>query len=278
MTRRRAARLLYGVSDGRSASESFTPDERRRLAAYFTNLDEPVFAITNLPDVVKGALFARYSRSAKSLRRLFLDEFATDVPDAQTSAAAVGVERAERLYTRVFHEYGDDSVAQLGGAHIACEGVSNILTKVLERGRLASYLEQSTRYVPYTDRPQDRWKYLVPDELDGTPLRDQYVRTLDRAFEVYAGWIEPMQGLSPRAPPKGSRRFGWHLQGGDPGQGARYAARTAARRHAVERGHLRLGTGLRIPPAADARASAGRDAAVCRPHAGRTAEGDSRVS
>ena len=202
MTRRRAARLLYGVSDGRSASESFTPDERRRLAAYFTNLDEPVFAITNLPDVVKGALFARYSRSAKSLRRLFLDEFATDVPDAQTSAAAVGVERAERLYTRVFHEYGDDSVAQLGGAHIACEGVSNILTKVLERGRLASYLEQSTRYVPYTDRPQDRWKYLVPDELDGTPLRDQYVRTLDRAFEVYAGWIEPMQDYHRARHPK----------------------------------------------------------------------------
>jgi thymidylate synthase ThyX len=53
----------------------------------------------------------------------------------------------------VFAEYGDDSVAQLGGVHLACEGVSNVLTKVLEWGRLMAYLEQSTRYVPYTDRP-----------------------------------------------------------------------------------------------------------------------------
>ena len=67
-------------------------------------------------------------------------------------------------------EYGDDSVAQLGGAHIACEGVSNVLTKVLEWGRLMAYLEQSTRYVPYTDRPDGRWKYHVPAELDGSPL------------------------------------------------------------------------------------------------------------
>ena len=190
------------MPDVRTASESFTPDERRRLAPHFTNLDEPVFAITNLPDVVKGALFARYSRSAKSLRRLFLDEFATDIQDAWTGAAEVGIERAERLYTRVFHEFGDDSVAQLGGAHIACEGASNLLTKVLERGRLAAYLEQSTRYVPYTDRPHGRWKYLVPDELDDAPLRDRFVRTLDRAFEVYAHWIDPMQAYYRARHPK----------------------------------------------------------------------------
>ena len=72
-------------------------------------------------------------------------------------------------------EYGDDSVAQLGGAHIACEGVSNVLTKVLEWGRLMAYLEQSTRYVPYTDRPGGRWKYHVPAELDGSPLRERFV-------------------------------------------------------------------------------------------------------
>ena len=105
-----------------SPPETFTDQERRVLAPYFTNLDSHVFALTNLPETVKGALFARYSRSAKSLRRLFLDEFARDVGDAPV-ASAVGLERAEKLYAKVFNDYGDDSVAQLGGAHLACEYV-----------------------------------------------------------------------------------------------------------------------------------------------------------
>ena len=176
-----------------SGQDTFTSEQRLALAPYFTDLDGPVFALTNLPDVVKGALFARYSRSAKSLRRLFLDEFAKDVPTAALTAEAVGVERAERLYARVFSEYGDDSVAQLGGAHLACESASNLLTKILERGRLMAYLEQSTRYVPYTDRPGGRWKYLIPDELAGSSLRERYIRVLDQAFDTYARWLEPMQ-------------------------------------------------------------------------------------
>ncbi len=174
-------------------SESFSRDERRTLTPYFTNLDGPIFALRNLPEVVKGALFARYSRSAKSLRRLFLDEFLDTVATGADAADLVGVERAERLYERVFGDYGDDSVAQLGGAHIACEGVSNILTKVLERGRLMAYLEQSTRYVPYTGQVAGRWKYLTPRELDGHHLRDRYVSTLDDAFETYTKWFGPTQ-------------------------------------------------------------------------------------
>jgi len=174
--------------------ETFTAEQRRLLGPYFGNVDSPVFVLTNLPEVVKGALFARYSRSAKTVRRLFLDEF---VDQVQTHATqdAVGLERADRLFTRVFSQYGDDSVAQLGGAHIACEGVSNVLTKVLERGRLMSYLEQSTRYVPYTDRPDGRWKYAVPDELTSADqsLLSTFTDTLDRAFETYARWIEPVQ-------------------------------------------------------------------------------------
>ena len=184
---------MTGVSDAGGAAERFTADERRALSPYFTNLDDDVFALRNLPEVVKGALFARYSRSAKSLRRLFLDEFLDTVPAVGVGEAAVGVERADRLYERVLGDYGDDSVAQLGAAHVACEGVSNLLTKVLERGRLAAYLEQSTRYVPYTDRPGGRWKYLVPRELDGLPLRERYVSTLDVAFETYRRWLEPAQ-------------------------------------------------------------------------------------
>jgi len=174
--------------------ETFTPDEQRALAPYFTNVDRPIFALTNLPETVKGALFARYSRSAKSVRRLFLDEFIGQMGAAPSAAATkVGTERADRLYARVLSEYGDDSVAQLGGAHIACEGVSNVLTKVLEWGRLMAYLEQSTRYVPYTDRPDGRWKYHIPSELDGSPLRGEYVRTLDLAFDTYARWIPAME-------------------------------------------------------------------------------------
>ncbi|MBI3454712.1 MAG: FAD-dependent thymidylate synthase [Candidatus Rokubacteria bacterium] len=177
---------------GSGSSGAFTPEERACLAPYVTSLDGPVFALTNLPEVVKGALFARYSRSPKSLRRLFLDEFADQDP-AAAPPAAVGVSRAESLYERVFVEYGDDSVAQLGGVHLACEGVSNILTKVLEWGRLMAYLEQSTRYIPYTDRPGGRWRYHVPAEIEGDPLARQYVATLDQAFDTYTRWLEPVQ-------------------------------------------------------------------------------------
>ena len=175
--------------------EAFTPEETAALAPWFGNTDSPVFVLTSLPEVVKGALFARYSRSAKSVRRLFLDEFLRDADGAgrQPAGTGPGHERAERLYRRVFNEYGDDSVAQLGGAHLACEGVSNVLTKVLERGRLMSYLEQSTRYVPYTDRPGGRWKYVVPGELEDESDRAAFVDALDRAFETYARWIEPLQ-------------------------------------------------------------------------------------
>jgi len=167
--------------------DEFTPHERARLAPHFTDLDGPVFALTDLPEVVKGALFARYSRSPKSLRRLWLDEFGGSA-EAAAVAGVVDTRRAEQLYEKVFVEYGDDSVAQLGGVHLAVEGASNLLTKVLEWGRLMAYLEQSTRYIPYDDRPDGRWRYHVPTELTGA-LRARYVATLDAAFATYASWL-----------------------------------------------------------------------------------------
>src|SRR5467141_1749393 len=140
-------------------TDQFSPEERAALSPYFTNLDGPVFALVNLPEVVKGALFARYSRSAKSLRRLFLDEFVNDLDVSGDAGidATIGLERAEALYDKVFFEYGDDSVAQLGGVHLACEQASNLLTKILEWGRLMAYLEQSTRYVAYDTRIGGRY-------------------------------------------------------------------------------------------------------------------------
>jgi thymidylate synthase ThyX len=173
---------------------SFTDAEREAIAPHFTNLDQPVFALVNLPETVKGALFARYSRSPKPLRRLFLDEFAGDLAGrAPAGQNDIGAARAERLYARVFNDYGDDSVAQLGGVHLAVEDASNILTKVLERGRLMAYLEQSTRYIPYTERRGENWRYLVPRELDGHPLRARFIDTMNAAFEIYARWIDPMR-------------------------------------------------------------------------------------
>jgi len=165
-------------------TDQFSPEERAALSPYFTNLDGPVFALVNLPEVVKGALFARYSRSPKSLRRLFLDEFLSTGTRWTPAPTAFDTTRAEELYGRMFFEYGDDSVAQLGGVHLACEGASNILTKVLEWGRLAAYLEQSTRYIPYDDLVDGRFRYHVPRELDGD-LRSRYVGTLDAMFETY---------------------------------------------------------------------------------------------
>src|SRR5438477_1302464 len=165
-------------------TDQFSPEERAALSPYFTNLDGPGFALVNLPEVVKGALFARYSRSPKSLRRLFLDEFLSTGTLWTPAPTAFDTTRAEELYGRMFFEYGDDSVAQLGGVHLACEGASNILTKVLEWGRLAAYLEQSTRYIPYDDLVHGRFRYHVPRELDGD-LRRRYVGTLDAMFETY---------------------------------------------------------------------------------------------
>jgi thymidylate synthase ThyX len=168
--------------------ESFTRAEADVLRRYVTTLDGPVFALVNLPEVVKGALFARYSRSAKSLRRLFLDEFVgeLDIAGDATVDATTGLRRAEELYERIFVEYGDDSVAQLGGVHLACEQASNLLTKVLEWGRLASYLEQSTRYIAYDGRLGGRYRYYRDAAVLASPLGARYVAELDRLFDAYA--------------------------------------------------------------------------------------------
>jgi thymidylate synthase ThyX len=186
--------------------ESFTHAEQERLRPHFTNLDRPVFALVNLPETVKGALFARYSRYPGTLRRLFLDEFADDVPSPGEGWDSAEGKRAAELYERIFVGYGDDSVAQLGGAHVACEWVSNVLTKVLQRPRLGAYLEQSTRYIAY-DSP-------VPGSEPGAPgsyryyrddlLGPRYEAAMDELFTTYSrslprviAWAEE---AFPRAP------------------------------------------------------------------------------
>ena len=167
--------------------EPFTERERAILSNYFTNTDKPVFGLINLPDVVKGALFARYSRSDKSLRRLFLDEFWIDTPDSAGTCTTGGLntERAGRLYDKMILDFGDDSVAQLGGAHLACEQVSNLLAKFIEKGRIASYLEQSTRYVYYNRKREGRYGYLTSPEIESSSCCALYREFMDALFDTY---------------------------------------------------------------------------------------------
>jgi thymidylate synthase ThyX len=189
--------------------ETFTAAERDLLSAHVTNLDRPVFALVDLPETLKGALFARYSRYPGTLRRLLIDEFSSDVESAgaEPIEGSAGADssggnrtRAEQLYERIFLGYGDDSVAQLGGAHIACEWTSNILTKILQRPRLAAYLEQSTRYIAY-DRP-------MPDPPGGyryyrdPELGPAYAAAMDELFGIYAAAIPVVSAWAEREYPR----------------------------------------------------------------------------
>ncbi len=177
--------------------EQFSDGERRLLEPHFTNLDHPVFCVVDLPEVVKGALFARYSRYGGTLRRLYIDEFAGE--GAAEAHVAVDTERADRLYERVFLEFGDDSVAQLGGAHLACEWSSNVLTKILQRGRLAAYLEQSTRYIAYDRRlPSGRYRYYWDERL-GAP----YAEAMERIFDLYSAGLERVREWAAEQHPRG---------------------------------------------------------------------------
>jgi thymidylate synthase ThyX len=150
-------------------------------------------------------LFARYSRYAGTLRRLFLDEFAESLPEIPVVDLSEG-ERAAKLYETIFLGYGDDSVAQLGGAHIACEWTSNLLTKILQRPRLAAYLEQSTRYIAY-DSQLDGFGYRYHRDPRFGPA---YEAAMDGLFASYtalltgvSAWVDERfpaaEGESPAA-------------------------------------------------------------------------------
>jgi thymidylate synthase ThyX len=179
--------------------ESFTPAERQLLAPHFTNVDRPVFALTNLPETVKGALFARYSRYPGTLRRLYLEEFASEMPEGSRPFDGKEGERAADLYERIFVGYGDDSIAQVGGAHIACEWVSNILTKALQRGRLAAYLEQSTRYIAYDQEIPGGGYRFYRDEA----LGPQFESAMNEIFTIYSEALKKTESWAADQWPRG---------------------------------------------------------------------------
>ncbi|ACU53864.1 thymidylate synthase complementing protein ThyX [Acidimicrobium ferrooxidans DSM 10331] len=171
--------------------EQFDEAERARLAPFVTDVDGRVFGLVGLDEEVVAALFARYSRTSRSLRRTLLEEFAPRVEDAVR--AGVGRERTEALLARVIGEYGDDSVAQLAVVHFAIEQIPALLARRIERGRLAAYLEQSTRYVPLATRRSDgSWPAYVPDGLAPRAAR-AYDEAIEASFRAYAAVLEAVE-------------------------------------------------------------------------------------
>ncbi len=163
--------------------EDFSQQEKLLLEAVFSNSDRQVFVLRHIEEEVSAALFARYSRTAKSLRRVFLDEFAADF--SQTAAPETGLKSARRLMDRVIGEYGDDSVSQLGVLHVAVEQVSTVLARQIEWGRLMAYLEQSTRYVALdTPLPNGNPRAVYPSELSGA-LLGEYHALVSSEFDLY---------------------------------------------------------------------------------------------
>lgn len=200
--------------------EKLSPKEKQLLSPFFTNLDRDVFGL-KLPQEVAGALFSRYSRSSKGLRRVFLDEFwgqegltLSALPAEQDSTA---LKKAREFYDRVLVGYGDDSVAQLGGAHIACENVSNVAANLLEDSRIGmAPLEKSTRYVRF-DKKDANGGYLIFKEprIMASRHAEEYLRVMDLLFETYAAQLDPMIEFVKKSLPISEMEFR-HPKTGEP--------------------------------------------------------------
>ena len=162
--------------------DSYTEEEKSILKIHFSNVDGQVFAITTPRQVDRGALMSRYSRTDKTMRRVFLDEFARN-PN-----------RGEEFYRRVLLEYGDDSVAELGEAQVAVEGISNIAAKKIEDRRVGlSYLEKSSRYVAFNQKIGGYYRYAREDRIMSSSHADRYVEACDHSFDTYSKSIQPLQ-------------------------------------------------------------------------------------
>ncbi len=205
--------------------EDFSPAEQQSLTPFFTNLTEGVFGL-KLPQEVAGALFSRYSRSSKSLRRIFLDEFLSNAdfllqknPGSQVAATeqSDALRKAREFYDRVLIGYGDDSVAQLGGAHVACEQISNVAAKLLEDARIGiAPLEKSTRYVRFDQQgPDGDFLFYKEPKIMASAYRDDYLSVMQLLFTTYAAQMEPMIAFVRKSLP--IETVAWkHPQTGEP--------------------------------------------------------------
>jgi thymidylate synthase ThyX len=159
----------------------FSIKEKKILSDHFSNTEGDVFAIITPRQVDRGALMSRYSRTDKSMRRIFLDEFLQNKT------------RGEEFYNRVLLEYGDDSVAELGEAQIAIEGLSNIAVKKIEDRRIGlSYLEKSSRYVAWNKKENGKYRFYRDPEIMKSRFADMYEESCNFSFDIYSKNIEPM--------------------------------------------------------------------------------------
>ena len=159
----------------------FSDTEKEILSKHFSNVEDSVFAVITPKQVDRGALMSRYSRSNKSMRKIFLDEFLQNE------------NRGEEFYNRVLLEYGDDSVAELGEAQIAIEGLSNIAVKKIEDRRIGlSYLEKSSRYVAWDKKVNGEYKFFKEPDIMNSKYADMYVESCNLDFDIYSKNIQPM--------------------------------------------------------------------------------------
>src|SRR3989338_587441 len=196
-----------------------TPEERKRIEPFVTSLDADVFGFQNLPSVISGALFGRYSRSELGARELLAREFlgeGQEFRDAITGELSIGgmkidPAKAEGFFSRVLDQYGDDSVAELGGTAIAIENISNILAKIIEDRRIGlSPLEKSSRYVRFDRRDeQGNYPYVVDPAIDAAGHGELYRKTMNVLFDTYSALIDPlMEELKIRFPKKDEQSDG----------------------------------------------------------------------
>jgi thymidylate synthase ThyX len=197
--------------------EEFTAEERQLLDRYVTTTRGHVFVLKNLPEVIKGALFSRYSRSTLGLRSLLLKEFITNseesgfgsIVGAQerevSESQSLAIKKAQSFYDRILDGYGDDSIGELGGAHLAVENVSMLAAKMIEDCRLgASPLEKSTRYIYFDQKVGGEYLFYREPILMTSAYRDLYLDTCNMLFDTYSKMVAPltamMQEICPQDP------------------------------------------------------------------------------
>jgi thymidylate synthase ThyX len=187
-------------------SDEFSPEEIQILSRYVTNPTGNTFCVT-IPGLA-GPIYARYSRAITGLRRTLLKEFLKD--------GELNVTRTQELIERILNEYGDDSVGELEGAHLALEQISNVLTKVVEDRRIGgSPIEQSTRYVFYDQKdPEGRYKYYRGEEIINSSVGADYVKTMDFIFDTYASAVQPLSEYFRKLKPMEEAEYGIRDVGG----------------------------------------------------------------
>jgi thymidylate synthase ThyX len=196
----------------RSDYETFTDEQANLLDHYVTNTSSSVFALRNLPEVIKGALFSRYSRSSLGLRSLLLKEFIQGEetefeqiagPLAGDEQQLLAIKRAQNFYDRILDGYGDDSIGELGGAHLAIENVSMIAAKEIEDCRIGgSPLEKSTRYIYFDQKVNDEYLYYREPIIMTSAYKELYVEVCDMLFQTYSAMIPPLTEYMEKQYPK----------------------------------------------------------------------------